>query len=72
MIKTIKNNIPVHINCPIMDYNKNDYNDVYKWVKSFNLEVRVDYDIMARCDLTTDNLEHRLKTKEMENIIINI
>lgn len=27
---------------------------------------------MARCDLTTDNLEHRLKTEEMENIIINI
>lgn len=72
ILKLIENNIPVYINCPIMDYNKNDYNEVYKWAKDLNLEVRVDYDIMARCDLTTDNLEHRLKTKEMENIIINI
>lgn len=72
ILKLIENNIPVYINCPIMDYNKNDYNEVYKWAKDLNLEVRVDYDIMARCDLTTDNLEHRLKTKEMENIITNI
>ena len=72
ILKLIENNIPVHINCPIMDYNKNDYDEVYKWAKSLNLEVRVDYDIMARCDLTTDNLEHRLKTEEMENIIVNI
>ena len=72
ILKLIENNIPVYINCPIMDYNKNDYNEVYKWAKDLNLEVRVDYDIMARCDLTTDNLEHRLKTKEMEDIIINI
>ena len=72
ILKLIENNIPVYINCPIMDYNKNDYNEVYKWAKDLNLEVRVDYDIMARCDLTTDNLEHRLKTEEMENIIINI
>lgn len=72
ILKLIENNIPVYINCPIMDYNKNDYNEVYKWAKDLNLEVRVDYDIMARCDLTTDNLEHRLKTEEMKNIIINI
>lgn len=72
ILKLIENNIPVHINCPIMDYNKNDYNEVYKWAKSFNLEVRVDYDIMARCDLTTDNLEHRLELNEMKNIINNI
>ena len=72
ILKLIENNIPVHINCPIMDYNKNDYNEVYKWAKSLNLEVRVDYDIMARCDLTTDNLEHRLELNEMKNIINNI
>lgn len=72
ILKLVKNNIPVYINCPIMDYNKNDYNKVYQWAKSLNLEVRVDYDIMARCDMTTDNLEHRLKTEEMENIINSI
>lgn len=72
ILKLIENNIPVYINCPIMDYNKNDYNEVYKWAKDLNLEVRVDYDIMARCDLTTDNLEHRLKVEEMGEIVHTI
>lgn len=72
ILKLIENNIPVYINCPIMDYNKNDYNEVYKWAKDLNLEVRVDYDIMARCDYTTDNLKHRLKVEEMGEIVHTI
>lgn len=72
ILKLVENDIPVFINCPIMDYNKNDYNEVYQWAKSLNLEVRVDYDIMARCDYTTDNLKHRLEVKEMGNIVYSM
>jgi radical SAM protein with 4Fe4S-binding SPASM domain len=69
ILRLIDNNVPVEVSCPIMKQNKDTYQDVYKFADSNNLVMGVDY-IMAGCgDHTTVNLENRISTDEMREVI---
>lgn len=65
----VKNNIPVQISCPLMKSNKNDFIELIHWAREKNIMVKTDNCIIARCDRTTDNLEHRINLEEMQEIL---
>lgn len=64
--------IPVQISCPIMKLNKDEYVDVLKYAQKYNIKVQSDYIMMARADLTTDNLDQRLSMEETEVVLRRI
>jgi radical SAM protein with 4Fe4S-binding SPASM domain len=70
ILKLIINDIPLQISCPIMKQNKNCYGDVVKWAGKHNVHVGDDYVIIARYNHTTQNLECRLTTDEVKEMII--
>lgn len=72
IIKLIENNIPVQINCPVMKQNKDDFDEVVRWGQGYKCSVVVDYLIMARCDRSTDNLQNRLSSAEVEQVITKL
>ena len=67
--RLIEGNIPVQIGCPIMKENSNSFQTVLKWGYERHLEVKVNSNIFARADFTTDNLDHRITLKEQEKFI---
>ena len=69
IMKLLKNNIPVQINCPLMKDNKDDFIDLVKWAKSLNIMVRTDYCLIARCDRSTDNLTNRIELEHMQKVV---
>lgn len=69
ILKLIKNNIHLKISCPIMKQNRNCYADVVKWANKDNISVDDDYVIIASCDNTIKNLNCRLSTGEIKEII---
>ena len=72
ILKLIKNNIPVQINCPVMKGNKNDVAEVIKWGNQHKLRVNVDYSIMAEFNHDTSNLANRLSPEECRDVIKSI
>ena len=72
IIKLIDNDIPVHISCPTMKENKNDFRDVLKWATSHKIRAFTDYTIMAEYDHCTDNLCHRLSPEDCADVIRDI
>lgn len=70
--KLVAADIPVQISCPIMKTNKDSYVDVVKYGNSLDIKVQTDYIMMARADLTTDNLDQRLSLPEVEVLLRNI
>jgi radical SAM protein with 4Fe4S-binding SPASM domain len=69
ILRLIENDIPLQISCPIMKQNKNCFDDVVNWAKKYNIQVGVDYAIIARNNHTTQNLSCRLSVNEIEEII---
>lgn len=72
ILKLIENDIPVHISCPTMKENKNDFRDVLKWANEHKIRAFTDYSIMAEYDHSTSNLTHRLSPEECGEIISDI
>lgn len=69
ILKLIDNDIPLQISCPVMQQNKNCYGDVVKWAKEHKIHAGDDYVIIARHDHTTQNLNCRLSSNEIREII---
>lgn len=69
ILELIKNGIPVQISCPIMKQNLDSYKDVIKWGKEYNINVNSDYVIIAGYDHTIQNLNCRLSTADVREII---
>lgn len=69
ILKLIENDIPLQISCPIMKQNKDCYNDVIEWAKTYKVHVGTDYNLIAEYDHTTQNLDCRLSIKDIRGII---
>ena len=69
ILRLIDNNVPVQINCPIMEQNKDSFHEVVKWGQSHKCSVITDYLIMARSDHSTDNLDNRLTVDDLPSVI---
>lgn len=70
--KLIKADIPVQISCPIMKANKDSLKGVQEYAKQYEITVRTDYMLMARADLSTDNLDQRLSLDDLEAVLRSI
>lgn len=69
-IKTLYHlNIPMQINCPIMKQNRNTFQDVLSWAKSYNIEASSDYMLFGCFDGSRKNLRFRLELPEVESLI---
>lgn len=69
ILKLIANNVPVAINCPVLQQNKNSFFEVVKWGQEHNCEVTVDYLIMASSDGSTKVLDYRLTEEDLYPVI---
>lgn len=72
ILKLIENNIPVQINCPVMKQNKDSFYEVITWGQEHKCAVITDYLIMARYDGSIDNLDNRLSSEELNDVIENL
>jgi len=52
-----------------MKDNQDDFVELVRWAKKYNIMVRTDYCLIARCDRSTDNLENRIAIEHMQKII---
>lgn len=62
----VKNDIPVQISCPVMKANQYGYVDVLNYAKSLKIKAQTDYIMMARADLSVENLANRMSIEETE------
>lgn len=72
ILKLIENDIPLHVSCPTMKGNKNDYKDVMKWCHEHKVRAQTDYIIMAEYNHETENLANRLSVDEAGDVIKSI
>lgn len=71
ILELIKNNIPLQLSCPIMQQNRNSYQDVIAWASEYNIPIGDDYVIIAKHNHSTDNLTCRMSSNEVKDIIRN-
>lgn len=69
ILKLIENDIPLQISCPIMQQNKNCYDNVIKWAETYKVHAGDDYVIIAKYNHTTNNLNCRLSINEIKELI---
>ena len=69
VIKLTENHIPVQISCPILKNNVNSYQEVKEWATKLNISIGVDYSIIAQYNHNKDNINCRLSTEELQNVI---
>ena len=72
ILKLIENDIPLHVSCPTMKGNKNDYADVMKWCHEHKVRAQTDYIMMAAYNHETENLANRLTVDEAGEVIKSI
>lgn len=72
ILKLLEHNVPVHVSCPTMKANKDDYMDVMKWCHEHKIRSQTDYIMMAKFNRETDNLANRLSVEEAANVIKQI
>ena len=70
--KLVAADIPVQISCPLMKANKNGFGDILKYAHSLQIKAFTDYIMMAKADLSTENLINRLSIEETEKVIRDI
>lgn len=63
----IENDIPVQINCPVVDLNKNDYLEVKKWGIEHGLKVNIDFYILAQTDNKSNNLDSIINQNDIKD-----
>lgn len=69
ILKLIENKIPVQISCPILQQNKECYNDVVNWGRAHNINVNSDFVIIGQFDHANKNLNCRLSVGDIEKYI---
>lgn len=72
ILRLIENDIAVQINCPIMQQNKDSFQDVIIWGQDHKCSVITDYLITARYDRTTDNLDNRITLDDLHEVITKL
>ena len=72
ILRLIENDIPVHVSCPTMKGNKDDYGEVLAWCNEHKIRCQTDYIMMAEYNHDTANLAHRLSTEETAKVIEDI
>ncbi len=65
----IENDIPMQISCPILKQNRRSYREVKLWAERYRIHVGDDFTIIAKYDHNTQNLQNRLSSDEVEEII---
>lgn len=72
ILKLIENNLPVHVSCPTMKANKNEFGDVMAWCHEHKIRAQTDYIMMAEYNHETENLANRLSVDEAGEVIKQI
>ena len=72
ILKLIENDLPLHVSCPTMKGNKDDYLDVMKWCHEHKIRSQTDYIMMAEFNHETSNLANRLSVEEAGKVIESI
>ena len=72
ILKLIENDIPLHVSCPTMKGNKDDYKDVMEWCHQHKIRSQTDYIMMAEFNHETSNLANRLSVEECGEVIKQI
>lgn len=72
ILKLIENNLPLHVSCPTMKGNKDDFGDVLRWCHEHKIRAQTDYIMMAQYNHETENLANRLSVEEAGNVIKSI
>ena len=72
ILKLIENDLPLHVSCPTMKGNKDDFGDVMKWCHEHKIRAQTDYIMMAEFNHETSNLAHRLSVEEAGKVIESI
>ena len=72
ILKLIENDLPLHVSCPTMKGNKDDFKDVLRWCHEHKIRAQTDYIMMAQYNHETGNLANRLTVEEAGNVISSI
>lgn len=72
ILKLIDNDLPLHVSCPTMKGNKDDYGEVVKWCHEHKIRAQTDYIMMAEFNHKTSNLANRLSVEECGKVINDI
>ncbi len=72
ILTLIENDLPLHVSCPTMKANKDDFLDVLKWCNEHKIRAQTDYIMMAEYNHETENLSHRLSVEEAGRVITSI
>ncbi|MCR5045796.1 MAG: PqqD family peptide modification chaperone [Treponema sp.] len=72
ILRLIENDLPLHVSCPTMKGNKDDYGDVMKWCHEHKIRAQTDYIMMAEFNHETSNLANRLSVEECGKVISDI
>ena len=72
ILKLVENDLPLHVSCPTMKGNKDDYGEVLKWCHEHKIRAQTDYIMMAQYNHETENLANRLSVEEAGNVIKSI
>ena len=72
ILKLVANDIPLHVSCPTMKGNKDDFGDVMRWCHEHKIRAQTDYIMMAQYNHETENLANRLSVEEAGKVISDI
>lgn len=72
ILKLIENDLPLHVSCPTMKGNKDDFGDVMRWCHEHKIRAQTDYIMMAEFNHDTSNLANRLSVEEAGKVIGSI
>ena len=72
ILKLIENDLPLHVSCPTMKGNKDDYGEVLKWCHEHKIRAQTDYIMMAQYNHETENLANRLSVEEAGKVIESV
>ncbi len=72
ILKLVENDIPLHVSCPTMKANKNEFSEVMAWCHEHKIRAQTDYSIMAEYNHETENLANRLSVEETGDVIRDI
>lgn len=71
ILRLIKEGVPLQISCPVINQNKDSYQDVVKWANENDIQANVSNIIMGTYDKTLDNLKCRMSLCDMEKFILD-
>ena len=72
ILKLIENDLPLHVSCPTMKGNKDDFGDVLRWCHEHKIRAQTDYIMMAQYNHETENLANRLSVEEAGKVTSSI